>query len=113
MTLEEVIEYIKQLFNGQSFLSLDTDSQQKAYFTAYETLKDYYLSKDITTRIVALQTLYMIESENEEYALLRRQGITEFDSKDTRVKIQSDPISPDVKAIIGQSVKKGMLGRLV
>ena len=46
--------------------------------------------------MVALQTIYNLEGEEEGTAMMRRQGITDYTVKDVKAVLDKDVISPSV-----------------
>lgn len=112
---EAIDDYINKLPFSDIYKSLETPVKQAHVFAAEELLKDRYKESLLTDRIIALQTLYMIEGEEEEYAKLKRHGVTEFSTKGVSASFDGDNISPDVKAILGEgkTANKVFVGRLV
>jgi hypothetical protein len=120
--MQEVKDYLDQLYNADIFKTLPSEKQDSALFTAFETLKDYYPLMMITPRIIALQTLFMLEGESEEYARLKRHGVKVFSTKGITVDLDGSagntsnedngPIAPDVIAILGKWKHRAKVGRL-
>lgn len=109
---DDVKEYISKLYNTDNFDDLDSESQEQLIFSACELLKDNYKESKITTRIVALQTLYMLGNESNEYIELQKNGIESYSNKGVSVSFnkstvskyagnETGGISPDVIAILG------------
>lgn len=113
---QEVIDYLKKLPSAMTstFDSFSAEDQEKSLFAAHELLGDFYSLKRLTPRSLALQTLFMLESESEEYARLKRHGIGQMSTKDTSITFaRTDALSPDVIAILGVPLSKGQIGRLI
>jgi hypothetical protein len=68
-----VNEYLSKLPNSKVYKDLAEIDKEAAVFTEEELLKDHFADK-LTDRAVALQVLYMLEGEDEEYAKLKRHG---------------------------------------
>lgn len=113
---QEVTDYLSKLPSTMTsaFNSFSIADQEKIMFAAHELLGDFYSLKRLTPRSLALQTLFMIESESEEYARLKRHGIGQMSTKDTSITFaRTDALSPDVIAILGVPLSKGLTGRLI
>lgn len=120
MEFTAVDEYLKKLYFAQSYKDLTAVDQESIVFTAQEFLLNYYKEDVLTAKVVSLQTLYMLEGENEEYSKLKRHGATKLSTKGTSVEFSvKHNIAPDVLAILGEPVteeetttKKAYIGRL-
>jgi hypothetical protein len=118
MNFQEVDEYLHKLHYTEHYTELDVTLREKIAFTANEMLLSYFDSEYITTKVVALQTLYMIEGEAEEFAKFKRHGVKSMGVSGMSFSFDSSTISPDVIALIQKMGGKGttgkaMLGRLV
>ena len=107
---EKVDAYLNKLHNADIYTKLDEATKEKIVFSAEELLKDRVNPLKINERIIALQTLYMLEGEEEEYAKLKRHGITSYSVKGVSVSFGNGDISPEVLSIL-QS--KAIVGRLI
>jgi len=112
VTNEEVERYLKNLSNNTLFTELKESDKDKAIFSALELLKDYFPIKKITDRAVALQVLYALEGEEEEYAKLKRHGVKSYAVKGVSVTFDGSGISPDVIHLI-EPTNKAKVGRLI
>lgn len=112
VTTEEIKSYLERMYGNELYTELDISDQEKIIFNAHELLKDNYREKSITDRAVALQVLFMLEGEAEEYAKLKRHGITSYSVKGVSVSFDGDTICQSVIDIIG-SPKKSSVGRLI
>lgn len=120
-TAEEVIAYIKQLPNADDFERLPEDIQSKHVFSATETLKGYYGANtkvSLNERVIALQTLYMIEGDAEEFAKLKRHGVSNYSVKDVSVALEGASDIPDYILVILNQLnptvaRRGRVGRLI
>jgi len=114
---QEVIDYLNKLPDAKTaqFKSLTPEEQAKNIFEVTEMLGDFYRPTRLNPRIVALQLLFMLESEGEEYARLKRHGIGQMSTKDTSVTFsRSDALAPDVVVILGEPLTSlGKTARLV
>jgi hypothetical protein len=116
MSLFETVDaYINKLPFNESYKKLETTSKQSMVFAAEELLKDHYKESLLNDRIIALQTLYMLEGEEEDFAKMKRHGVSNFATKGVSASFEGDNISPDVKSILGEgkSAKKAFVGRLI
>lgn len=112
-TIQEVRDYLSRLPNTEPFDALPAEDQDKVIFAAQELLSDLYPARLITPRVVALQTLFGIEGEDEEFARLRRQGVKSYSTKRASVTFEGGAIAPDVVGILGAPYGKGGTARLV
>lgn len=121
---QEVIEYIDKLPKNEAFKELTSEKQASYIFDATEMLKSYYSDnqdKATEKRLVAKQTLYLLEGDSEEFNRLKAHGITNATTKDTSVTFDKGAIgnliSPEVSAILEQSQSHGLyqgrVGRLI
>ena len=108
---DAVNEYLNKLHNADSYLDLEEYKRIQVVFTAEELLKDYFSPNDLTDRAVALQVLYALEGEDEEYSKLKRHGVKSFSTKGISVTFEGSGISPDVINLL--SPNKGYIGRLI
>ncbi|UAK17559.1 hypothetical protein [Sporolactobacillus terrae] len=119
MDFNSVDQYLKKLRYTDLYDALDQPGKEAAIFEATEVLKDHYRESLLTDRIVAVQTLYMLEGEDEDFRKYRRQGVTAMRAKDFDVTFEGregqtseyNPISPEVKQIIHCRMPE--LGRLI
>ncbi|OEK70626.1 hypothetical protein [Staphylococcus equorum] len=107
---QEVKDYLSKLPTPDYFDELTHDALTKHIFSAQEQIKDFltnYPNVDLSKRMVALQTLYNVESEYEGIAMLKRQGITDYTVKDVKAVLEQDEIlSPNVVSIIEKEHEK-------
>ncbi|MFC6402967.1 hypothetical protein ACFP67_14230 [Mammaliicoccus sciuri] len=122
METQEVIDYIKQLPTPLFYDELTDTDKKKHIFNAMEEISDVLIkfpNIKASTRMIALQTLYNLEGEEEGIAMLRRQGITDYTVKDIKAVLDKQSICPSVLAIIdaindADVVDEGMrVGRLI
>ncbi len=107
---EDIKSYIEQLDNGALFNNLSPEDKEKAIFTSSELLKDYFPIDKLTIRAIALQVLYSIEGEEEEYAKLKRHGVTHYSVKGVSVQFDGSGISPAVVNLIVDTSKAKVKG---
>lgn len=107
---QEVKDYLSKLPTPDYFDELTHDALTKHIFSSQEQIKDFltnYPNVDLSKRMVALQTLYNVESEYEGIAMLKRQGITDYTVKDVKAVLEQDEIlSPNVVSIIEKEHEK-------
>lgn len=117
MDAQKVKDYFDLLPDSAKapYSSLEDTQKDKQIFAANEILTDYYRDEDLTPRVVALQVLFMIEGEEEEFARLKRHGVSSMSTKGTSVTFSRDSmLSVSVIDIMGEPKKtKGFVGRLV
>lgn len=104
--------YMMKLPNTDGFFALDKLEQDEAIFGAFELLKDNFPVEKLTDRVVALQVLYMLEGEGEEFAMLKRQGVKSYSVKGISVTFDGSGISPDVIGIL-VGTPRAAIGRLI
>lgn len=116
----EVDAYLNQLSGADDYLQLPYSEREKLAFTAYETLAMHYREKLLTTRVVALQALYMTEgTTNEETAALRSiraAGAKSYSIEGVAVTFDDNAptgISPAVVAILQNASPGAYVGRLI
>ena len=107
---QEVKSYLLKLPTPDYFDDLTEDALTKHIFSAQEQINDFltnYPNVDLSKRMIALQTLYNVESEYEGIAMLKRQGITDYTVKDVKAVLEQDEIlSPNVVSIIEKEHEK-------
>lgn len=118
METQAVKDYLNQLPDSvvSSYNSLTEPEQGKQIFLAIESLSDHYSDLKLTPRAVALQILFTLEAEGEEFAKLKRHGVQSASAKGTSVTFsRADSLSPAVVDILGEPTKskKGFVGRLI
>lgn len=104
--------YLSMLSNNELFEALSEPEKNKIIFTSHELLKDYFTTEKLTDRAVALQVLYSLEGEDEEYSKLKRHGVTSYSVKGVSVSFDGSGISPDVIRLLG-STKGAKAKRLI
>lgn len=123
ITNEMIIEYINRMHGNELFIELEDDAKEKITFTAHELLKDNFKESLITDRAVALQVLYMLESDASDFSSLRNQGVSSYSVKGVSVSFGSSEsetsgnnrnglIAPAVLAILNKN-SGAKVGRLI
>lgn len=123
ITNESIIEYINRMHGNELFIELDDDAKEKIIFTAHELLKDNFKESLITDRAVALQVLYMLESDESDFSSLKNQGVSSYSVKGVSVSFGSSEsetsgnnrnglIAPAVLAILNKN-SGAKVGRLI
>jgi len=112
MTNEDIKSYLERLYDNELYKELINADQDKIIFEAYELLKDNFKVETITDRAVALQVLYMLEGEEEEYAKLKRHGVKSYSVKGVSVTFDGTDISPAVLKLLGY-IPNAKVGRLI
>lgn len=76
-------------------------------FTAYDKLLNVYDDVYLTPKVVGLQTLYMIEGEEEEFSKFKRHGVKSMGLKGMSFSFIEDGsgISPEAKALIERAIE--------
>lgn len=103
MNQQEIEDYIALLPYNEVFTELDAETKVKVVFAAWQMLRRRFGAAVITTEMAALQTLYFVEGEKEEFAKFKRHGLSNVQVEDLRMNFsekQTSPISPEVEAII-------------
>ncbi|QFG05331.1 head-to-tail adaptor [Bacillus phage 031MP004] len=119
MEISEVRDYLSKLPEAMTaaFSGLSAEEQDKQIFAALELLGDNYRTDVITARAAALQLLFTLEGDDEEYARLKRHGVQSFSTKGVSVSFGSlDALSPEVRRILGEPTKGSdsvFVGRLI
>ncbi|MFC0188485.1 hypothetical protein ACFFJY_09320 [Fictibacillus aquaticus] len=108
---ETVNEYLGKLNNAEAYAALDEPGKVKAVFSAEELLKDHFPPSSLSDRVIALQVLYMLEGEDEEFSKYKRHGVKSFSTKGISVTFEGSGISPDVITILRPS--RAGIGRLI
>jgi hypothetical protein len=109
--------YLHSLAYTDHYTLLPEEDREKIAFTANEMLLNYYSEPLVTSKIIALQTLYMIEGEGDEFAKMKRQRVKSFGLKGISFSFDQtggeSSISPDVIALIEQASKTISSGAFV
>lgn len=122
MEIQAVIDYIDKLPTPSFYDELTTEDKSKHIFNAMEEISDALIKFphiNANARMIALQTLYNLEGEEEGISMLRRQGITDYTVKDIKAVLDKQHICPSVLTIIdaindASVVDEGMkVGRLI
>lgn len=112
VTIESVKLYLALMPKSSGFFELDELEQTQSVFAAFELLKDHFPLEKITDRAVALQVLYMLEGEDEEFAMLQRHGVKSYSVKGVSVTFNGSGIAQSVIDII-IGTRSAMVGRLI
>lgn len=108
------------MYGNELYKELDNADQDKIIFAAYELLKDNFKEDKITDRAVALQVLYMLESDASDFSSLKNQGVASYSVKGVSVSFgrsesstnQNGLIAPAVMAILSPN-SGAKVGRLI
>ncbi|MUK89152.1 hypothetical protein GMD78_12290 [Ornithinibacillus sp. L9] len=102
------------MYGNDLYKEMEVSEQDKLIFNASELLKDNYDESKLSVRVVALQSLYMLEGEDEEYSKLKRHGVKSYSVKGVSVTFEGTNISPEVVSILGNPKNnKATVGRLI
>lgn len=112
VTAEDVKAYLDKMSGTDAYAALTDADKGKAIFSATEALLDRYDGEQITPRAAALQTLYMLEGDSEEFAMMKRQGVKSMSVKGVSVTFDGTDIAPAVVRII-EGDSGAMTGRLI
>src|SRR5690606_41394807 len=69
------------------------------YTTLFRS-KDHFDASKLTDRAVALQTIYMLEGDEEGFGRLKRQGVKSYAVKGVSVSFEGSGISEEVLLIL-------------
>lgn len=117
----DVIDYMNRLPNTEHFMELSSDDQEKHIFNATEVLQSYFstnVTPVLNERVIALQTLFMMEGDSEEFAKLKRHGVSSFSAKDVSVGFEkASALSSEVIGLLEwlnpKLKRSGRVGRLI
>lgn len=122
ITNESIKNYIDRMYGNELFSKLEEPEKSKIIFNAHELLKDIFEESLITERAVALQVLYMLESDETDFSSLKNQGVTSYSVKGVSVSFGSSEsknnnnrnglIAPAVIAILNKN-SGAKVGRLI
>jgi len=112
ITTESIKEYLDKMYGNGLYEELESTDQDKIIFGALELLKDNFKEESITDRAVALQVLYMLEGEEEEFSKLKRHGVKSYSVKGVSVTFDGTEIAPSVIQLL-EPVPKAKVGRLI
>jgi hypothetical protein len=101
-------EYLAKMPGTDPFLALSQEEQDKWIFLATETLNDHLASRQITDRVIALQTIFEFEGDQEDVGMLRRQGIESFQAEGISMSVKSGSIAPKVMDIVNRKGRAGV-----
>ncbi|MCK1982227.1 MULTISPECIES: hypothetical protein [Peribacillus] len=119
MAFIEIDEYLHKLHYTKHYTDLPVDLREKIAFTAEEMLKNHFDETLLSDKIIALQTIYMIEGEDEEFAKFKRQGVKSMKVDEISFSFDTGNISPEVISIIAKvtettkSSTRAYVGRLI
>lgn len=100
MEYELVNAYLEKLSFAEPYTSLDEETRKKVVFSAGEVLSGEFPISKITERASALQVLFMIEGESEQFAMLQRQGATSYSNKGVSVTFNGTDVAPSVLKLL-------------
>jgi len=113
MDFKKVDEYLGRMPFTDLYDALDSETKEAVVFAAGETLAEEYGRSRLSERAVALQSLYMIEGEREEFAKLKRQGVKTYNVKGLSVSFDGADIAPAVLRMMKGRTLTGGTGRLI
>ena len=119
MDFTAVDDYLHKLDYTEPYTSLEIEDREKKAFTANEALLRRFDEEIITDKTVALQTIYMIEGEDEEFAKFKRHGVKSMGLSGMSFTFDGSNISPEVIELIEKEQSKSKqrgsaaIGRLV
>lgn len=111
MDFSVINAYLQKLHYAAPYKKLEQQAQESIVFEAQELLKDHFDESKLNERAIALQVLFMIEGEEEEYAKLKRHGVKSYSVKGVSVTFEGHNISPDVMALLRPF--RASVGRLI
>lgn len=103
VTIQEVIEYLDKLPTPKVYKDLSEEERERHIFNAQEEINDVlikYPKVQLSARMIAIQTLYNLEGEDEGIAMLRRQGVSDYTVKDVKAVLDKASLSPQVQSMI-------------
>jgi len=114
----EVDAYLQLLSYTDVYKDKTLEEREQLVFTAYDKLLSYYDDIYLTPKIIGLQTVYMIEGEEEEYAKFKRHGVSSMGLKGISFSFDGTDISPEVQALVAKEIAKAKpssarVGRLI
>ncbi|MCP3026607.1 hypothetical protein [Halobacillus sp. A5] len=116
MEFAEVDEYLHKLHYTDVYTTLDEEDRERVVFTSKEMLKRHYDEDLLSTEAVALQSIYLVEGESEEFSKFKRHGVKSMGLSGMSFSFEGNNISPEVVALIEkQQVSKktgAAVGRL-
>ncbi|MGG4288369.1 hypothetical protein ABEW81_11285 [Priestia megaterium] len=93
--------YLQNLAYTDVYKEKSEEDRRSITFTAYDKLLSYYGDIYLTSKIIGLQTVYMIEGEEEEFAKFKRQGVKSMGLGDLSFTYDiTQQISPEVVTLI-------------
>lgn len=113
MDFQSVNSYLDRMRKTAGYHDLDRAAQEQEVFEATELLKDHFDASKLTDRAVALQVVYSLEGEEEEYAKLKRHGVKSYAVKGVSLSFEGTGISPDVITLLQGDASKARVGRLL
>ena len=111
MDFTSVDAYLNKMSNTGGYMELDATDKEKKVFEASELLKDHFDASKLTDRAVALQTIYMLEGDEEGFGRLKRQGVKSYSVKGVSVSFEGSGISDDVLLIL--TARRGGVARMI
>lgn len=99
--------YLQTLAYTDVYKEKSEEDRRSITFTAYDKLLSYYDDIYLTPKIIGLQTVYMIEGEEEEFAKFKRQGVKSMGLSGMSFTFDiTQQISPEVATLIAREKEK-------
>ncbi|MBP3950336.1 hypothetical protein [Bacillus suaedae] len=111
MDFISVNSYLDKLHGNELYTALSQENKEKIIFSATELLLDNFKMSRLSDRAIAIQVLFMLEGDDEEFSKYKRQGVKSFSTKGVSVSFEGGMISPEVFKIVRSSTSP--LGRLI
>lgn len=113
MNQTAIEQYLNQLPNSEIYTDLTEEARVKVVFGAWQALKRNFGEDVLTDEMAALQIIYYLEGEAEEFAKYRRMGVKQVTTKDVSFQLDTTlgAISPEVIGMI-EAVKGAADGEL-
>lgn len=100
MDIQATKDYIALMPFTDAYESYDAAMQDKIIFASWEQLIDTFDEEIITSKMAALQTIYMADGYKDEHAKMKMQGVKSFGLDGMSFSYDGTLISPAVSSMI-------------
>lgn len=100
MDFPQVEEYLSKSRRSKAYFELEEAEREMAVFDASELLAVHFAENKLTPKAVALQVLYDLEGEEDEFGKLKRQGVKAYAVKGVSVSFEGSGVSQEVITLL-------------
>ncbi|UAT29414.1 hypothetical protein K7T73_12465 [Bacillus badius] len=129
-SFQEVDDYLHKLAYTEAYTALDQAEREKVVFTAHELLITYIAEPLITTKIIAMQVMCALKSNDGDLSAidqLQKKGVKSYSLEDVSVTFAGSDsatyqswwanypgVCPDILALLAKQLNpSAYVGRLI